>query len=169
MIAKLVADATKKGLKSKLFIWIMPCNVVTCWNLIYEMLKFAYSYQEAIKVLTGNQTLKLQDYKWDIVKQLCDCLKVSISFIILYCSTFWNSFSDLQNGDVGILNRYSLPSRHYSCDGQDAWWAHSSCQQHWIFTSTTGGSVNGPWQVLFSEQRVRGLSYHYEYASVIHF
>jgi len=92
MLTELVADAMKKGLKSKLSVRVMHRDVVTCWNLTYKMLKFAYSYQEAINVLTGNQTLKLQDYelsddKWDIVKQLCDCLKVSMSFIIPCCST----------------------------------------------------------------------------------
>jgi len=71
----------------------MSCDVATYWNSTYEMLKFAYSYQEAINVLIGDRTLKLQDYElsdneWDIVKQLHDCLKVSMSFIILRCSTF---------------------------------------------------------------------------------
>jgi len=82
--------------------------------------------------------------------------------------TFWNSFSDLQNGDVGILNGYSLPRCYYSCNGQDAWRAHSGCQQCRIFASATGGSVNGQDTPRQAQWRVRGLSYRYEYASIIH-
>ena len=80
----------------------MPHNVATCWNSTYDMLKFAYTYQAAINILTDDWTLKLREYElsdenWDIVKQLHDSLKVSMSFIILYWSKFCNSFSDLQN------------------------------------------------------------------------
>ena len=54
MLTELVADAMKKGLKPKLSVRIMPRDVATHWNSTYEMLKFAYSYQEAINILTGD-------------------------------------------------------------------------------------------------------------------
>ena len=81
-LAKLVADATNENSKP-LSIWMMPRDVVTQWNLTYKMLKFAYTYQEAINMLTDNRTLKLREYElsddnWSLVKQLQDSLKVSI-------------------------------------------------------------------------------------------
>ena len=46
------------------------------------MLKFAYTYQEAINKLTDNRSLNLgwcriMDEEWELVKQLQDVLKVS--------------------------------------------------------------------------------------------
>ena len=56
------------------------------------MLKFAYSYQEAIDRITGDRALKLRDYElleneWETVKQLRNSLKVCIYIIyFLYYS-----------------------------------------------------------------------------------
>lgn len=55
---------------------------------MYDMLKFAYTYCDAIDKLTGKQILKLRDYElmeseWDIVKQLWDSLKVFISNVLI--------------------------------------------------------------------------------------
>ena len=68
----------------------MPHDVSTHWNSTYDMLKFAYSYQEAIDRITGDCVLKLRDYElleseWETVKQLPNSLKVHI-YIILYYS-----------------------------------------------------------------------------------
>ena len=45
------------------------------------MLKFAYTYREAIDRITGDREMKLRDYElfeseWETVKQLRDSLKV---------------------------------------------------------------------------------------------
>ena len=82
-----------------LLIWMMPCNVVTWWNLTYEMLKFAYTYQKAINMLTKDQTLKLCEYElsdddWSLVKQLQDSLKVSI-YLSFHIVLYWFIVSDL--------------------------------------------------------------------------
>ena len=62
---------------------IMPRDVSTHWNSTYDMLKFAYSYREAIDKITGDRAMKLRDYElleseWETVKQLQDSLKASI-------------------------------------------------------------------------------------------
>jgi hypothetical protein len=64
---------------------MMPRDVSTRWNSTYDMLRFAYKYREAIDRITGERSLKLRDYEvseaeWDIVKQLKDCLKVSMTY-----------------------------------------------------------------------------------------
>lgn len=64
---------------------MMPRDVATCWNYIYEMLNFAYIYCDAYNELTSNQEMKMRKYEiedseWEIVKQLAEVLKVSGKF-----------------------------------------------------------------------------------------
>ena len=52
------------------------------------MLKFAYSYREAIDKITGEGAMKLRDYElleseWETVKHLHDSLKVRIMLFTL--------------------------------------------------------------------------------------
>ena len=66
----------------------MPRDVSTRWNSTYEMLKFAYSYCEAIDKITGERGMKLRDYElleseWETVKHLRDSLKVRIMLFTL--------------------------------------------------------------------------------------
>jgi len=80
VIKKLAADST--GTTKALSLHIMPHDVTTQWNSTYDMLKFAYTYQEAINKLTDNRSLNLgwcriMDEEWELVKQLWDVLKVS--------------------------------------------------------------------------------------------
>ena len=85
-----IAINTKKKLLS---VRIMPRDVSTCWNSTYDMLKFAYSYHEAIDRITGDRAMKLRDYElleseWETVKQLRDSLKASIHLNHFHnCST----------------------------------------------------------------------------------
>ena len=65
-----IAINTKKKLLS---VHIMPRDVSTRWNSTYDMLKFAYSYHEAIDKITGDRAMKLRDYElleseWETVK-----------------------------------------------------------------------------------------------------
>ena len=91
-ILGVLAAAATAADKKPLSIHIMPCDVSTCWNSTYDMLKFAYSYWEAIDRITGDRALKLRDYElleseWETVKQLHDSLKVCIYIIyFLYYS-----------------------------------------------------------------------------------
>jgi len=60
---------------------MMPQDVTTRWNSTYNMLVFAVKYQEALKLITGNQKMKLRQYElteedWHIVGKLRDVLKV---------------------------------------------------------------------------------------------
>ncbi|PPQ90517.1 hypothetical protein CVT25_014406 [Psilocybe cyanescens] len=59
----------------------MPCDVSTCWNLTYDMLKFAIDYRKAIDRLTGDKNLGLRQYElsddeWEIAKQLLPLLMI---------------------------------------------------------------------------------------------
>ena len=83
--------------KKPLPVWIMPQDVSTHWNSTYEMLKFAYSYCEAIDKITGECALKLRNYElleseWETVKQLRDPLKVCIH--IIHCH-YWTTNTNL--------------------------------------------------------------------------
>lgn len=69
-------------------IWMMPCDVPTCWNSTFNMLNFAIKYCAAIDTVTSNHDINLRKYeleddKWIIAKNLCDTLKVWILFFIL--------------------------------------------------------------------------------------
>jgi len=60
---------------------MIPCDVLTCWNLTYKMVSFAYKYQVAINKLTVECKMKLCDYElsskeWEIVQQLSKSLAV---------------------------------------------------------------------------------------------
>ena len=61
---------------------MMSWDVTTRWNYTYEMLSFAYDYRDAYNELSSNRDMKMrkyeiEDYEWEIVKQLADILKVS--------------------------------------------------------------------------------------------
>jgi hypothetical protein len=61
---------------------IIPCDVTTCWNSTYDMLKFALEYRKAIDMLTVDKQNELQDYelskrKWTMAAQLHDVLEAS--------------------------------------------------------------------------------------------
>ena len=67
--------------KKKLTVRKMPWDVLTWWNLTYDMLKFACTYHDAINKITEDCSLKLRDYElkdceWKIVEELHNCLKV---------------------------------------------------------------------------------------------
>jgi hypothetical protein len=73
--------------KKPLSVRVMPRDVSTRWNSTYDMLRFAYSYREAIDKITGERAMKLRDYElteseWETVMQLRDCLKVRVYIII---------------------------------------------------------------------------------------
>jgi hypothetical protein len=77
-IVKRLAADTKKSLSLR----VMPRDVTTRWNSTYDMLKFAYTYREAINQLTDNRSLNLgkcriTNVEWNLVQQLWDTLKVS--------------------------------------------------------------------------------------------
>jgi hypothetical protein len=60
---------------------IIPHDVATCWNLTYDMLRFALEYWKAIDILTADRNNDLRSYElseqeWIIAAQLCDILKV---------------------------------------------------------------------------------------------
>jgi hypothetical protein len=63
---------------------IMPRDVTTRWNSMYDMLEFALKYREAIDIITGDRDMKLRKYEmdeeeWEVARQLCQVLKVRSS------------------------------------------------------------------------------------------
>ena len=67
--------------KLKLEACKMPHDVLTQWNLTFDMLAFALQYGEAVDDIAGNKTANLRQYElndkeWQIAEQLHDTLKV---------------------------------------------------------------------------------------------
>ena len=61
---------------------MMPRYCSTRWNLLFQILKFAWRYHEAIDRFTskrenGVRDLELSAEEWQMVKELRDVLKVS--------------------------------------------------------------------------------------------
>jgi hypothetical protein len=62
---------------------MMPPDVTTRWNSIFDMLNFAVEHIAAINVITSDRDMKLRQYElsedeWDVAHQLRDVLKVCI-------------------------------------------------------------------------------------------
>ena len=49
----------------KLVIRMMPCNVVTYWNLMYIVLNFVLEYREASNKFTGDRGMDVRFLKLD--------------------------------------------------------------------------------------------------------
>ena len=67
----------------ELAVRIMPRDVTTHWNSTYDMLSFAYEHKEAVKALTSDLSNNLREFElseveWQLVKELCDVLTVSL-------------------------------------------------------------------------------------------
>ena len=41
----------------------MPWDISTHWNSTYDMLKFAWTYREAIDKITDDQSMKLHEFE----------------------------------------------------------------------------------------------------------
>ncbi|KIM65712.1 hypothetical protein SCLCIDRAFT_22590 [Scleroderma citrinum Foug A] len=56
-------------------------NVLTCWNSALDMLDFGVLYKQAIKTVTdkcklGLAKFAIDEHEWELLKQLCNVLKV---------------------------------------------------------------------------------------------
>ena len=63
---------------------VIPRDVRTRWNATYDMLEEAYLLKGAVNKITKMRDMKLRQYEidgheWDLLRQLRDLLKVSIS------------------------------------------------------------------------------------------
>ena len=101
---------------------MMPRDVLTCWNLTFDMVDFAIDYQPAINAITGNcdmkmQSLELDALEWAIAKELHDTLKVCAQISHLL-SSFLLIFSlDIQAWYPFLFMRYPKYQHRYSHDG----------------------------------------------------
>ena len=62
-------------------IHLIPCDVKTCWNSIYDMLTVAFDYCTVIDDTMANKSLKLCHYElddqdWEVIVDLLQVLKV---------------------------------------------------------------------------------------------
>ena len=58
---------------------MMPHDVATCWNSIYDMLKFADEYHAVLNVMTANRDMNLRKFElskkeWAMATELCEVL-----------------------------------------------------------------------------------------------
>ena len=70
---------------------LIPHDVVTWWNLTYDMMRFTLNYWEAIDSITTNKTLKLCKYKlfaddWNVIQDLHQ--ENDMTFFCHFLSTF---------------------------------------------------------------------------------
>ena len=68
---------------------MLPRNVRTRWNATYAMFNEAYTLRATVNKITEMRDMKLHKYeieahKWEILRQLRDLLKVSISSELAY-------------------------------------------------------------------------------------
>ena len=66
---------------------MMPRDIMTCWNSTYNMLEIDIEYCEELEAMTGNQKMKMRQYKlteedWNIATQLQDVLKVCYYYLL---------------------------------------------------------------------------------------
>jgi len=66
----------------KQMISIMLHNIITWWNLTYDLLEYALKHQRAMDKMTQDQALDLRkfdlgDHEWELIEQLRNMLKVS--------------------------------------------------------------------------------------------
>jgi len=62
---------------------LMPRDVTTWWNSMFDMLNYALEHQDAVDAVTkwrdlGLRKYKLEDHEWVIAEQLRDVLKVDM-------------------------------------------------------------------------------------------
>ena len=76
-----MAKASQDKGNQPLGLRVMPRDIATHWNSMYEMLAFAYKYCRAYNELTANCDMNMRTYElsnedWKIVKDLAAVLKV---------------------------------------------------------------------------------------------
>lgn len=90
VLERMAQDAVEQD-KMPLARRMMPRDVAIRWNSTYEMLSFAYTYRQAYNELTDNREMKMRKYEvldpeWEIVNQLAQVLKVSLTIMKFYPS-----------------------------------------------------------------------------------
>ncbi|KIM53898.1 hypothetical protein SCLCIDRAFT_137924, partial [Scleroderma citrinum Foug A] len=79
-LSTVLLPAWKKILEELgLVITLIPCDVVTRWNSLCNMLEYCAKHQEPIEKITAQhqdlRKFELAEDEWELVKQLCTVLK----------------------------------------------------------------------------------------------
>ena len=104
---------------------MLPRDVRTRWNATYAMLDEAYTLRAAVNKITEMRDMKLRKYEieaheWEILRQLRDLLKVSISSELACRLTTRHStiFLDIQRCDFFLFTRRHTQHRvGHPCHG----------------------------------------------------
>ena len=64
---------------------MMPRDVSTRWNSMYDMVNFASEYHTALNVMTTDHDMNLRQFEltkkeWGMATELCEVLQVRLSF-----------------------------------------------------------------------------------------
>jgi len=78
--------------------WMLPRDVTTQWNSMFNMLDFAVEHIMAINTITADRDMKLRQYElsegdWAIARQLRDVLKVRSLLYLIALSNYLVSSS----------------------------------------------------------------------------
>ncbi|KIK79058.1 hypothetical protein PAXRUDRAFT_162302, partial [Paxillus rubicundulus Ve08.2h10] len=69
----------------KMLATLMPCNVTTHWNSMFNMLDYAFSHRNAVDAITqrrdlGLRKFELGNHEWALLQELCDVLRDATLF-----------------------------------------------------------------------------------------
>ncbi len=163
---QLLEDLAKDpDLLDPLAIRMMPRDVVTRWNSMYDMLVFALEYRKAIDEISGDKEMRkyeLEEEEWDLVQQLCDILKVCCfpSHI-----SVTHIFSALQGRNLVLFTCNTKPSNHNPCNGPHRRSSCHSKSEHEVLTChpcVAGTWKSAPKQILQYDRPFRGLPHRDE-------
>ena len=92
---------------------IMPRDVTTRWNLMYDMLDFAVKYRNALDKMTSDRKNDLRRYEmddndWKLAEQLRNVLEVSLCRVSnAYLMAFYLSMISTSNRRQCLVTRQS--------------------------------------------------------------
>ncbi|KAH9954163.1 hypothetical protein BC827DRAFT_1093543, partial [Russula dissimulans] len=105
----------KACVANNLPICLILCDVKTCWNSTFDMVKMALKYCAAVDDITANKGLKLHKYElddddWDIVLDLLHLLKdVTLFFSQDTISTIMHVIPTMDRIDALLNNTAAEP------------------------------------------------------------
>ena len=166
------AELSREANEKPLSICMMPRDISTWWNSMFDMIKFAVAYCEPLNDLTGCQAMKLQDYEltedeWKIAEQLSGVLDVAPVLYIFWTINL-HCYLDFQTSYSFFLWWNSKPFESNSCNGLHRQTSCNWLHQPKVFALDLSIYVDwkmAPQQVLQHNWSFRGIPncHGYEY------